>query len=80
MEQFRLEVADQGGKGYFFNIKSLGDEQYAIYNDENERLGTIEIDEEDHEFCRQTLDCQVDLPLLNAIRDGILMHDELVVH
>lgn len=80
MEQFRLEVADQNGKGYFFNIRSLGRDQYAIYNDENKRLGSIEIDEEDHETFRQTLDCQVHLPLLNAIRDGILMHEELVIH
>ena len=78
MEQFRIEVADNEGLGHFYNIKALDNDQYQIYNDELERIGTIEIDEEDHEHCRQSLDCRIDLPLLNLIRDEILHHDELV--
>lgn len=78
MEQFRIEVADNEGLGHFYNIKALDKDQYQIYNDELERIGTIEIDEKDHEHCRQSLDCRIDLPLLNSIRDEILHHDELV--
>ena len=78
MEQFRIEIADNEGLGHFYNIKALDNDQYQIYNDEQERIGTIEIDDEDHEHCRQSLDCRIDLPLLNSIRDEILHHDELV--
>lgn len=79
MEQFRVKVADQDGNRHFFNIEVLGEDRYSIYNIENQRLGSIEIDKEDHEQCRQTLDCQIRLPLLNAIRDGILEH-QFVLH
>lgn len=72
MEQFRIEVADQG-KGYFFNITSLGDHQFEIFNEASDYIGRIEIDSEDHQHC-ETLNCQIDLPLLNAIREGILQH------
>lgn len=79
MEQFRIEVADNEGLGHFYNIKALDhDHQYQIYNDDLERVGTIEIDEADHQYCRQSLDCRIDLPLLNSIRDEILQHDALV--
>jgi len=75
MEQFRIEAADDN-RGYFFNIKPLGENRYEIYNDESERVGNIEIDGKDHEHCH-ALDCQIDLPLLHSIKEGILMHDEL---
>lgn len=78
MEQFRIVVADHEGLRHFYNIKALNNNQYQIYNDAQERIGTIEIDEEDHHHCRQSLDCRIDLPLLNAIRDEILHHSELV--
>jgi len=76
MEQFRIEVANQG-KGYFFNITKIGDQQFEIFNEASERVGTIKIDDQDHEHC-ETLDCQIDLPLLNAIREGILLHYKLI--
>lgn len=77
MEQFRIEVADRNGHGRFFNIKALENEQYQIYDDQQERVGTIEIDGSDHKHCRQSLDCKIDMPLLNSIRDSILLHEEL---
>ncbi|ETZ21634.1 hypothetical protein N824_27330 [Pedobacter sp. V48] len=76
MEQFRIEVADNKAFGRFLNIKAIKNEQYQIYNDQQERIGTIEIDNEDRQHYRQSLDCKVDLPLLNSIRDSILLHEE----
>jgi len=77
MEQFRIEVADNNGLGHFYNIKALDNEQYQIFNDDQQRIGTIEIDEKDHQHCRQSLDCRIDLFLLNSIRDQILYHGQL---
>lgn len=68
MEQFRLEVAVDGN-GYQFNIKSMGNETYEIYHDE-QLIGTIELDEDDHEHCSLS-NCELDMPLTNAIREGI---------
>jgi len=77
MEQFRIEVADNNGLGHFYNIKALDNEQYQIFNDDQQRIGTIEIDDQDHQHCRQSLDCRIDLPILNKIRDQILYHGQL---
>jgi len=76
MEQFRIEVADNKPFGRFLNIKAIKNKQYQIYDDRQERIGTIEIDKEDRRHCRQSLDCKVDLTLLNSIRDSILLHEE----
>nr|WP_068891360.1 hypothetical protein [Pedobacter panaciterrae] len=76
MEQFRIEVADSKAFGRFLDIRSIKNEQYQIYNDQHERIGTIEIDNEDRHHYRQSLDCKVDLALLNTIRDSILLHEE----
>ncbi|TDQ06704.1 hypothetical protein [Pedobacter metabolipauper] len=72
MEQFRIEVASEG-QGYFFNVKPIGGHRYEIYKEED-KIGTIQLDGQDHEHCT-TIDCKVDLPLLNAIREGILTHE-----
>jgi hypothetical protein len=74
MKQFRIEVASNG-QGYTFDITDLGNQQFEIYKGED-RFGTIQIDGKEHEHC-QLLDCEIDLPLLNAIRQGILLHQEL---
>lgn len=74
MKQFRIEVASDG-QGHTFDITELGDQQFEIYRGE-ERIGTIQIDGKEHEHC-ETVDCEIDMPLLNAIREGILLHQEL---
>lgn len=73
MEQFKIEVANDG-QAYYFDIKPLGDHQYEIYS-ELEKVGTIEIDENDHEHCR-AIDCELDLPLMNVIREAILAYED----
>lgn len=79
MEQFTVDVANNFGFGRYFDIKPLDPQHFQIFNDRHERIGTIELDNEDHEHYRQSLDCKVDLPLLNAIHDSILLHTELAV-
>ncbi|MGY4385898.1 hypothetical protein ACVWYN_002946 [Pedobacter sp. UYP24] len=74
MEQFKLEVA-MGGRGYFFDIYSIGNNKYNIYKEE-EKVGTIQLDNQDHEHC-ESVDCQIDLPLMNSIREGILLHEDV---
>ncbi|MEJ5963281.1 hypothetical protein [Pedobacter immunditicola] len=74
MEQFKIEIANEG-LGYFYDIKSLGNRLYEIY-DREVKVGIIEIDGEDHEHCR-TVDCEIDLPLMNAIREGIVLHEHM---
>ena len=68
MEQFRIEVAAEG-ISHFYNIKPQGNHVYDLYTDDD-KIGTIELDDDDHEHCI-TSDCELDLPLLNAIREGI---------
>lgn len=36
----------------------------------------IHIDGDSHDHCK-TIDCEIDLPLLNSIREGILRHRDL---
>ena len=74
MEQFRLEVA-RDGQGYFFDIHSLGNNKYDIYK-EDTMVGTILLDDKDHDHC-DTVNCELDLPLMNAIREGILLHEDV---
>ncbi len=74
MEQFKIEIANEG-LGYVYDIKSIGNRQYEIY-DQEVKVGTIEIDGEDHEHCH-TVDCEIDLPLMNAIREGIVLHEDI---
>jgi len=74
MKQFRIEVPEND-KLQIFSINQLTDNQYEIHK-AAERIGLIEIDGENHEHCK-TLDCKIDLPLLNSIREGILLHRDL---
>ena len=73
MEQFRIEVA-AGGQGRFYDIKPLGNSRYQIYI-EGETIGTIQLDERDHARC-ESVSCELDMPLLNSIRDQIQFHEE----
>jgi hypothetical protein len=77
MKKFNIEAAGTDGVGRSFIINALNDEQYQIFNEQEERLATIEINDKDPGYCRQSLDCRIDLPLIKAIRHGILFHDEM---
>ena len=72
MEQFRIEVA-HNGKGRFYNIKPLGNQRYQIYMEE-ETIGTIQLDKNDHARC-ESQGCELDMPMLNAIRDQIEFYE-----
>ena len=72
-QQFRIEVAD-GHHSVFFYIKPLGNKRYEILNDEGS-IGTIQLDEIDHARC-ESQGCELDLPLLHAIRDQIQFHEQ----
>jgi hypothetical protein len=74
MKQFRIEVASEG-LAHTFDITDTGGGQFEIYR-EDDKIGTIKIDDREHEHC-QTLDCEIDLPLLNSIREGIILHQQL---
>lgn len=74
MKQFRIEVP-QNDTLQVFDITQIADNQYEIFKGEN-RIGAIEIDKESHDHCK-TVDCEIDLPLLNSIREGILLHRDL---
>jgi hypothetical protein len=73
MEQFRIEVANNG-RGQFYTIKSLGNSRYEIFI-EDETIGTIQLDEKDHAHC-ESVGCELDMPLLNAIRDAIHLYEK----
>ncbi len=68
MEQFRIEVAVEG-QGRFYDIKPLGNARYQI-SENGEIIGSIQLDEKDHTHC-ESQGCEIDLPVLNALRKGI---------
>ena len=68
MNPFRIEVASNG-QGHTYNINPLGNHVFEIYQDED-KIGIIELDNQNHDHC-VTSDCELDLPLLNAIREAI---------
>lgn len=70
-KQFRIEVAD-GDEGRFFSIRPLGHGRYEILDDDGS-MGTVQLDESDHAHC-ESQGCELDLPLLHAIRDQIQFH------
>jgi hypothetical protein len=74
MKQFRIEVPENDTL-QIFSITELTDNQYEIHK-AGDRIGTIEIDGESHDHCK-TVDCEIDMPLLNSIREGILQHRTL---
>ncbi len=77
MEQFNIEVADNEGTGHTLTVKPISGAQYQIFEQE-ERVATLEIDKQDSSHCRQSLDCRIDLSVINAIRDSILLHNQNV--
>jgi len=72
MEQFKIEVSD-GDQGRFYDITPLGDARYSIAA-EGETIGTILLDKQDHASC-EGQGCELDLPVLNNIREGIQFHE-----
>jgi hypothetical protein len=72
--QFRIEVAN-GDQGLFFSIRPLGHLRYEILDD-NGSIGTIQLDEDNHAHC-ESQGCELDLPLLHAIREQIQFHNQL---
>lgn len=79
MKKFNVEAAGTDGIGHSFVINQLNNELYQIFNEQQERLATIEIKDQDPEHCRQSLDCRIDLSLIKAIMAGILFNDEIAV-
>lgn len=73
MEQFRIEIAD-GDQGRFFDIKPLDNDRYEIFV-EGDTIGTIQLDQNDHGRC-ESQGCELDLPVLNAIRESIQFHEQ----
>ena len=73
MEQFRIEVAVED-QGNFYDIKPLGNARYEIFI-EGETIGTIQLDEKDHAHC-ESQGCELDIPALHAIREGIQFHEQ----
>ena len=73
-QQFLIEVAD-GGQGKTFTIRPMGNERYEILDIEG-IIGTVQLDESDHARC-ESQGCELDLPLLHAIRDQIRFHYQL---
>lgn len=70
-QEFRIEVA-AGNIPRFFSIHPLGHDRYEILDDE-ECIGTVQLDESNHAHC-ESQGCELDLPLLHAIRDQIQNH------
>lgn len=79
MKKFIVEAIGTDGIGGSFIINPLDNDRYQIFNEQQERLATIEIDDHDAEYCRQSLDCSIDLSLIKAIRAEILYNDQLAV-
>jgi hypothetical protein len=73
MRQFRIEIAD-GDQGRFFDINPLGSGRYEIFVD-GETIGKIQLDEKDHAHC-ESQGCELDLPVMNLIREGIQAHEQ----
>jgi hypothetical protein len=74
MEQFKLEVA-RDGQAYTYDVHSLGNNRYDIFK-ADVRVGTLQLDDKNHQHC-ETIDCEIDLPLMNSIREGILLHEDV---
>ncbi|MDQ0638387.1 23S rRNA maturation-related 3'-5' exoribonuclease YhaM [Pedobacter sp. W3I1] len=74
MEQFRIEVAI-GDHGKFYDIRALGNARYEI-SENGEIIGTIILDGRNHTHC-ESQGCELDLPALHAIREGIQAHEGL---
>ncbi|SER96938.1 hypothetical protein [Pedobacter rhizosphaerae] len=72
MEQFKIEVAVEDRRK-FYDIRPLGNARYEI-SEKGEVIGTIQLDEKDHARC-ESQGCELDLPLLHAVREGIQIQE-----
>jgi len=72
MQEFEISASDDI-KEHTFRLKALGNQWYEIFNEENEMVGEIRIDQENHQHC-ETKGCTLDLPILNSIRKNIFLH------
>lgn len=72
MNEFEIE-ADNEYEKRRFRLKSIGNQWYEIYDQENDSLGQIKIDDQNHEHC-ETNGCTLDMPILNSIRKNILLY------
>ena len=73
-EQFSIEVAD-GDQGRLFAVRPLGQGRYELSQDGG-TIGTLQLDERDHAHC-ESQGCELDLPLLHAVREQIRFHQQL---
>jgi hypothetical protein len=69
---FRIELAE-GHKGRNFTVRPLGRGRFELLDEQQESMGTLQLDEKDHIHC-ESQGCELDLPLLHAIRDQIQFH------
>lgn len=72
-EQFRIEVAD-GHLSRFYSVKPLGNARYELLDDDGS-VGTVQLDEGNHAHC-ESQGCELDLPLLHAVREQIQFHQK----
>lgn len=72
-KQFRIEVATEGQGGFYY-VRPLGELRYEILDDQGS-IGTILLDGNDHARC-ESVGCELDLPLMHAIRKGIQTHED----
>jgi hypothetical protein len=70
-DQFRIEVAEEN-QGKFFNVRALGNNRFELLDEEGS-IGTVQLDEQDHAHC-ESQGCELDMPLLHAIREQIQFH------
>lgn len=72
MKKFTIEAAE-GDKWRIFDIEPLGNSRYEIFVDGN-TIGNIQLDENDHAHC-ESQGCELDLPVLNSIRESIQFYE-----
>ena len=72
MEEFEISASDNS-KERNFRLKALGNRWYEIYDEQDQLLGEIKIDNQNHEHC-EARGCTLDLPILNSIRKNIFLH------
>ncbi len=73
MKQYKIEIA-VGDQGKYYDITPLGNALYEIAI-EGEKVGTLQLDENDHTHC-EIQGCELDMPELHAIREGIQYHEQ----
>ena len=66
---FIIEVAD-GNKGRMITVRPLGSNRFELLDEEQESMGTVQLDERNHAHC-ESQGCELDLPLLHSIREQI---------